>query len=120
MLRILYVEDDCLLQLDGEACLKEAGYDVVLASDGQTACALLRNDPTFDALITDIDLPGDIQGWQIAALSREITRDLPVVYVTGQALDDFQKMGVPHSLLMPKPLAWPQLVASLAGLIAAA
>jgi CheY-like chemotaxis protein len=121
MSRILYVEDECLLQMDGEGALIEAGYEVVLASDGQTASARLRQDDArYDALITDIDLPGDIQGWQIAALSRQINGRLPVIYVTGQALCDFQEMGVSHSLMMPKPFAWASLITSLSGLIAAA
>ena len=120
MSRVLYVEDECLLQMDGEAWLREAGYEVILASDGQSACAsLCQDDAGYDALITDIDLPGDVQGWQIAALSREINRRLPVVYVSGQALRDFQQMGVPRSIMMPKPFEWPRLVESLSELIVA-
>jgi DNA-binding NtrC family response regulator len=121
MSRILYVEDDCLLHADGEAWLQAAGYDVVLASDGESASAFLRRDGArCDGLISDIDLPGKIQGWQVAALGRRINRHLPVIYVTGHAVADFQKMGVPGSILAPKPFDWRRLLTSLSALMVSA
>jgi CheY-like chemotaxis protein len=121
MSRILYVEDDAVLQIDGEASLLAAGYDVVLASDGPSACAYLREPGArFDALITDIDLPGDLKGWEVAEVGREVTDALPVVYVSGAARFDFQRMSVPRSLMVPKPFTWAHLVTSLSGLMAAA
>ncbi|WP_293679146.1 response regulator [uncultured Phenylobacterium sp.] len=121
MFRILYVEDDVVLQLDGEASLLAAGYDVVLASDGPSACACLR-DPgaSFDGLITDIDLGGALKGWEVADVGRALTARLSVVYVTGAAGHDFLSMGVPHSLMVPKPFTWAAIVSSLSGLMAAA
>jgi CheY-like chemotaxis protein len=119
MSRILYVEDDAILQLDGEASLLAAGYDVVLAFDGPSACACLReNGARFDALITDIDLGGALKGWEVAQVGRGIIEGLSVVYVTGAAGRDFGKLGVPGSLLLAKPFSWPLMVASLSGLIA--
>lgn len=121
MSRILYVEDDCLLQVDGEAWLRDAGYDVILASDGECASQYLRQDGAgFDALISDIDLPGEIKGWHIAALGREINAHLPVIYVTGQAVADFPSRGVANSLMEPKPFEWARLLSSLSALIVSA
>jgi DNA-binding response OmpR family regulator len=118
MSRVLYVEDECLLQLDGEASLQAAGYDVVLASDGESASAFLLEDGApLDGLISDIDLPGRVQGWQIAALARRLRRDLPVIYVTGQAHVDFLEMGVRDSIMLPKPFAWSRLLTCLSVLI---
>jgi DNA-binding response OmpR family regulator len=91
---------------------------VILASDGEAATALLREgDARFDGLISDIDLPGKVQGWQIAALARRTHGCLPVIYVTGQAGADFLSMGVPDSILLPKPFEWSRLLTSLSGLI---
>lgn len=121
MSRILYVEDDALLQLDGEALLLEAGYDVILAADGQMACEYLREaDARYDALITDIDLGGDIQGWQVAKAIREINSATAVIYVTGHSARDFEKMRVSRSLMIPKPFEWRSVLASLSDLIIAA
>lgn len=118
MSRVLYVEDDAVLQLDGEAWLAGAGYDVVVASDGEEACACLREPGAcFDALITDIEMPG-FTGWQVAELGRSISRDLSVIYVTGAAACDFRKNGVARSLMVPKPFAWSGLMTSLSRLLA--
>ena len=38
---ILYIEDDALLQIDGDAALKAAHHDVLSASDGEAGCALI-------------------------------------------------------------------------------
>jgi len=120
MSRILYVEDHALLQLDGEGWLTAAGFDVVVASDGEEACAHLREPgPGFDGLVTDIDLPGAAKGWRVAELGREIAPGLAVIYVTNAGGPDFERMGVPHSVLMPKPFEWDHLVPELSRLLAA-
>ena len=118
MSRVLYVEDDAILQLDGEACLIAEGYDVVVASDGREACACLREPGVgFDALITDIEMPG-FTGWHVAELGRSISCDLAVIYVTGQAACDFRARGVARSLMVLKPFAWSGLMTSLSSLLA--
>lgn len=118
MSRVLYVEDEALLQIDGEASLTAAGYDVVVAGDGPEACGhLAERGARFDALITDIDLPGALTGWQVADLGRAISDRLSVIYVTGHAAGDYGALGVERSLIVPKPFAWLPMVASLAGLL---
>ena len=117
MSRVLYVEDEAMAQIYGEASLNDAGYDVVVASSGQEASAYLReHGAEIDALITDIDLPGAVNGWRIAELGREITKALAVVYVTGAAAKDFKARGVPRGILFPKPLDWDDLIVSLSAL----
>jgi CheY-like chemotaxis protein len=114
---ILYVEDDAVLQLDGEIALTEAGHDVLLASDGEAGCVLLRRwGRRLDAVVTDIDLAGAIDGWAVAELAREFRPELPVVYATASAPGEVEVRGVPLSLLVRKPFAWPQVVRCLASL----
>jgi DNA-binding response OmpR family regulator len=116
--RILYVEDQALQQADGDASLREAGYKVLLASDGHGACAYLHEYRCrIDALVTDIDLPGGFNGWQVAAAARSINSRLPVVYVSGAACADFEAMRLPGSLMIAKPFEWSGLLARLAGLL---
>ena len=117
MPRVLYVEDDAVLQLDGEACLTAAGYDVAAASGGQEACDYLcRYGADLDILITDIDLAGGLNGWCVAELGRDITRALAVVYVTGDAGGDFEARAVARGLLFRKPFEWDRLISSLPAL----
>jgi len=70
----------------------------------------LRNDVKYRALVTDINLPGRLDGWEIARVAREIDPAFPIVYMTGAAADDWPSKGVPNSILLNKPFAPAQLV----------
>ena len=99
---ILVVEDEVLLlQLLSEE-LEEFGYRVVPTMRGDEALSELRAAPeTVDLLITDIRLPGTLDGWAIAEEARRIKPDLPVIYVTGFSANAPRE--VPGSILIPKP-----------------
>jgi DNA-binding response OmpR family regulator len=98
--RILLVEDDPLIsELVGES-LRDHGYEVIHASDGEEALAWCRRR-VADVLITDIRLPGKIDGWQIAERCREQNPELPVVYATG--FSPVRHRPVSGSLSVQKP-----------------
>ena len=69
-MRILVVEDDPLIREFVVETLREEGYDVVHASNGEEALAWCKRQAA-DVLITDIRLPGQVDGWQIAERCRE-------------------------------------------------
>jgi DNA-binding NtrC family response regulator len=54
-----------------------------------------------DVLITDIGLPGNVDGWQIAERYREHDPGLPVIYATG--FSPVQPRPVPSSRFLQKP-----------------
>src|SRR5215213_6956552 len=96
---ILYTEDDAILLADGDAVLRDAGYEVLLASTGAEACALLGSQGArVSALVTDINLAGEMQGWSVAEAGREINPDLPVVYVSASDRREFARRGVADSV----------------------
>lgn len=116
---ILYVEDDAVLQADGELVLTAAGHDVLLALDGVEAAAIIRRcGPTLSALVTDIQLPGRLNGWQVAEAGREAIEGLPIVYVTASDEADFRVRGVPRSVMVAKPFEWRQVVQAIATVLA--
>ena len=81
--RILLVEDDDSVAQLVEEMLRELGYDVARAHDGPSALETLRADRDFDLMFSDMVMPGDIGGLDLA---REVTRQwpgLPVVLTTG-------------------------------------
>ena len=98
---ILVVEDEVLLlQLLSEE-LEEFGYRVVPTMRGDEALSELRAAPdSVDLLITDIRLPGTLDGWAIAEEARRIKPDLPVIYVTGFSANAPRE--VPGSIMIPK------------------
>ena len=99
-MRILVVEDDPLIREFTVEALREEGYDVIHASTGEEALAWCMRQAA-DVLVTDITLPGKVDGWQIAERCREHDPGLPVIYATG--FSPVAARPVPGSLSLHKP-----------------
>jgi DNA-binding response OmpR family regulator len=118
---VFVVEDDELIRDLVEEALIDGGFAVARAITGDEAIALLNTDGAdYSALVTDVNLPGEISGWDIARRAREINDKLPVIYMTGGSAHEWASRGVPNSPLMPKPFAVAQVVTSVSQLINAA
>ena len=65
--------------------VSEAGYQAIEADDGPSALKILNSDARIDLLITDVGLPGGMNGRQIADAARETRAGLKVLFVTGYA-----------------------------------
>jgi len=83
--RILVVEDDPILRAIPERILRDQGYDVVGAENGREAVTHLKESGNFDLLFTDIVLPGNMSGIEIAEEARRLQPNIKVVYTTGYA-----------------------------------
>lgn len=115
---VLAVEDEELLQDMVSDALKEGGFDLVIAVSGEEAMALLTSSVVkYSALVTDINLKGDVSGWDVARHAREIDPSFPVVYMTGASADRWPSLGVPSSILLQKPFAPAQLVTAVSQLL---
>ena len=99
-MRILVVEDDPLIREFVVEALREEGYEVIHAASGEEALAWCRRGAA-DVLVTDIRLPGKIDGWQIAERCREHDPQLPVIYATG--FSPVAARPVPGSVSLQKP-----------------
>ena len=82
--RVLLVEDEPELRELMRETLEEAGYQVRVAQDGATGLAALQRE-RFDALVTDVGLPGGINGRQLADAGRSAQPGMRVLFVTGYA-----------------------------------
>jgi DNA-binding response OmpR family regulator len=111
---VLYVEDDPAVLELGVDALQEGGFAVKGVTSGDAALQALE-DPglTVKALVTDIDLPGGVSGWDVARRARERDPELPVVYVSGGSAQDWASKGVPNSTILEKPFALAQLVVAV-------
>jgi CheY-like chemotaxis protein len=116
--KILVVEDDQLVQGLVEDTLSDGGFDTVIAASGEEALTLLqRHKGKYRALVTDINLQGKMDGWEVAQRAREIEPDFPVVYMSGAAAADWTSKGVPNSIMLEKPFAPAQLVTAVSHLL---
>jgi len=105
--RILVVEDDSLIREFVVEALREQGFEVIHASDGEEALEWCKRQAA-DVLVTDVRLPGGVDGWQIAERCREHDPELPVIYATGYS--PIQPRPVPGSLFLQKPYHPDQIV----------
>jgi DNA-binding response OmpR family regulator len=82
------VEDSQVIQRLVEVCLRPAGFEVSLASDGPSGLAAALNDPP-DLVILDVGLPG-MDGWEVLSHIRadERTRNVTVLVLTAHAQEE--------------------------------
>ncbi|ASP19252.1 two-component system sensor histidine kinase NtrB [Antarctobacter heliothermus] len=97
MTRILLVEDEDAVRGVLAETLSRAGYTVRTARSGDAALADWEQDHDFDLLITDIVMPGQHQGTDLARKLRENRPDFPVVFLSGYA----KETAIPDNALKP-------------------
>jgi DNA-binding response OmpR family regulator len=118
LLTILVIEDDQMIQGLVEEALTEGGFEPAIAPSGEEAVTLLKgNKGKYRALVTDINLTGKIDGWEVAKQAREIDPAFAIVYMTGASADQWAASGVPNSILLTKPFAPAQLVTAVSQLL---
>lgn len=114
---LLLVEDEALVAVPLEMDLLDAGFEVVLAFDGQQALTEIDRDADrFSVLITDIRLPA-FDGWAISKRARELVPTMPVIYMSGDSVGEWRANGVPDSVMLQKPFASSQLAEVVAKLV---
>ncbi|WP_312014525.1 response regulator [Bradyrhizobium sp. AUGA SZCCT0283] len=101
-----------------EEALTDGGFGTAIATSGEEALTLLKGGSSkYRALVTDVNLLGKIDGWEVAKAAREIDPAFPIIYMTGASADQWPSKGVPNSILVAKPFAPAQLVTSVANLL---
>jgi CheY-like chemotaxis protein len=98
---VLVVEDEALLRIIVTEELQEAGFEVLEAGDGHSALEILKSRCEVDLLFTDIRMPGDLSGWDVAEEARREHPHLPVIYATGYSEDPLRV--VPGGRFFKKP-----------------
>jgi signal transduction histidine kinase len=108
---VLFVEDDALVREAVAPALKESGFDVLVAENGDAALAMLENGAAPDVIFSDIVMPGQISGIDLAGIVKQRFPALPVVLATGYT---DQQVSIPGVQVLGKPYAIETVVALLA------
>ncbi|UAW97224.1 PAS domain S-box protein [Halopseudomonas nanhaiensis] len=82
---VLVVDDEATLRMLVSDVLQDLGYTVLEAADGLTGLETLQSDIRIDLLVTDVGLPGGMNGRQLADAGRVCRPGLPVLFITGYA-----------------------------------
>lgn len=113
---ILVCEDDDDVRAYSVEALRELGYRVIEAHDGQSALRLLeRQEGRVDLLFTDVVLPGGLTGANVAEEARRIRPDLKILFTTGYARNAIVHHGRldPGVELITKPFNYADLAARI-------
>jgi PAS domain S-box-containing protein len=114
--RVLLVEDDVLVGVVTESILEEAGYHVTRASDAVEALAALRGG-AFEVLITDVRMPGSMNGVQLAKAATARQPGLKVLLCSGWTAESLgREVADARWPFLPKPFDQAQLKQALSEL----
>ena len=116
---MLVVEDECPVRMVVVDVLSDLGYMVLEAGDGHAGLSILESTARVDLLLTDVGLPGGMNGRQLADASRQRRPDLKVLFMTGYADSVVVGNGSLDQgmQVMTKPFALDALAARVQGLM---
>ena len=104
--RILFVEDESAVRIIAAKLLRQRGYEVIEAADGEEALALAEEwAGQIDMLISDVIMPG-LDGPSLLKKARPFLGDAPVMFISGYAESDFSDLLQDEAgvSFLPKPL----------------
>jgi CheY-like chemotaxis protein len=113
--KALIAEDDDVLRPVLSRTMESAGYQVLVAADGQDALRLLAEPSEVDLIITDVCMP-KLDGRELALVLAERHPDIPILFISG-----YTGSVVPATLpgrLLPKPFTPTELLRGVRELLA--
>jgi CheY-like chemotaxis protein len=116
---ILLVEDDRLVRDQVARQLRALGHHVTAAPDGRAALQVLAGDGAFALLMTDVVMPGGLNGRQLADQAWLLRPGLPVLFTSGYTDDAIVREGRTgaHAAFLAKPYRRAQLAAALQAIL---
>jgi len=80
---VLVVEDDPLVRFVAVETLADAGFGTIEASDAAQALDTLYSDPSINVLLTDIRMPGQMNGFELALVAKRKWPSLRIIITSG-------------------------------------
>jgi CheY-like chemotaxis protein len=99
---ILVVEDDALVQLELADWLTDLGLTVLTADNADQAIALLESNPQIDRLLTDVRMPGSMDGIRLAHFVARRWPPVKIIVLSGVLGTTLCELPA-DSLFVPKP-----------------
>ena len=116
---VLVVDDEPTVRMLVGDTLAELGYQAIEAADATSGLKVLESDVKIDLLISDIGLPGGMNGKQMADKARLRRPDLKILFITGYAENAAVANGhlEPGMQVMSKPFPMDKLAARIRSII---
>ena len=109
---ILIVEDETFVKYYLEEILEYAGYQVVSAANADEAIEILESRNDIRVLITDINMPGSMDGLRLAAAVKDRWPPIKIIVATGKDAPRREEMPM-DSQFLPKPYAPNRVLAAV-------
>jgi PAS domain S-box-containing protein len=118
---VLIVDDEPTVRMLMTEVLEDLGYRAIEAADGAAGLKVLQSDVRIDLLVTDVGLPGGMNGRQVADAGRALRPNLKVLFITGFAENAVVSHGhlAPGMQVMTKPFGLDELASRIKEIIAA-
>ena len=109
---VLVVEDEVLIRMLAADSLADSGYNVLEAGDAVEALKILESHGDIDVLFTDVNMPGPMDGLDLARLLQDRCPDIGLVVTSGRGTPDPARLPM-SSLYLAKPYLPGQLAAAV-------
>jgi two-component system, response regulator PdtaR len=109
---VLVVEDEFLIRLQTVAMIEQAGYNVVEACNADEAIAILEMREDIRIVVTDIEMPGSMDGIKLARAIRDRWPPVELIVTSGRRLVLADELPS-RAKFMPKPYAPDVLVTAI-------
>ncbi len=116
---VLVVDDEPTVRMLVAEVLTDLGYTAIEAVDGAAGLKIINSDLRIDLLVTDVGLPGGLNGRQVADAARSVRPDLKVLFITGYAENAVLSHGhlAPGMHVLTKPFGMDVLATRIRSLI---
>jgi len=105
---VLVVDDEPLIRMIAAEAFRDAEFDVFEAEDASSALEVLGTAAGIELMCTDVQMPGGLDGVELARLVKRLFPDVRVIITSGYSPKDVRLAGVPF---LPKPFSASDLVA---------
>ncbi len=116
---VLVVDDEPMIRMLVIETINDLGYNALEASDSASGLKILQSDVAIDLLVSDVGLPGGLNGRQMADAGRQSRPDLPVLFITGYAENAAIGNGhvMPGMQVMTKPFEMQALASRIRAMV---
>lgn len=111
---ILVVEDEVLIRMMLSDLLRDAGYETVEAASADEGLQIMLTGRRLDLLITDVRMPGEIDGSELATRWKQLDASRPIIMASGHLSPGASR---PAEIFLPKPYTDASLLRAVVDLI---